>query len=290
MFSEIIDLHSHTRHSDGSSTPDELIALAAGAGACAIAITDHDTTSGLEEGRAAAARHQIEFVNGVEISADYQPGTMHILGYFIDDRSTQLSTALEELRHAREERNPQIARRLQAIGLDIRYEEVEALAGNQVVGRPHFANVMVRKGYAGSIKEAFDKYLGKGKPGYVEKRRLSPPDSIALIHSAGGVAVLAHPYQLGLTWEALETEIKNLVDMGLDGIEAVYSRHSPSDRIAYSELAARHGLFVTGGSDFHGAYKPDINIVRGLGDLEVPYDLLAPMKERSARAVQAPKA
>jgi 3',5'-nucleoside bisphosphate phosphatase len=282
MSSNIIDLHSHTRYSDGSASPAELVELASSAGARAIAITDHDTIGGLAEGRSAAARLGLEFINGIEISAEYQPGTMHILGYFIDDGSEELALALEQLRRARDDRNPQIARLLRGIGIDISYEEVAATAGNNVVGRPHFARLMFEKGYVVSIKEAFDKYLAKGGAAYVEKRRLSPRESIALIHTGGGVAVLAHPYQLGLPWGQLETEIKGLVELGLDGIEAVYSRHSPQDRIAYSELAARHGLLITGGSDFHGSYKPDISIVRGLGDLEVPYHLLAPLAARAS--------
>jgi predicted metal-dependent phosphoesterase TrpH len=279
---EVMDLHSHSLHSDGSVSPSELVELAAQAGARAISLTDHDTTSGLAEARSAAARHAVEFINGIEVSADFQPGTMHILGYFIDDASETLGVALEELRRARFERNPQIAKRLESLGMDIPYEQVAALAGSEVVGRPHFARLMLEKGYVGSIKEAFDRYLAKGAAAYVEKKRLSPADSIALIHRAGGVAVLAHPYQLRLPWDELEQKVRELVDLGLDGIEAIYSRHSPDDRQAYSELALRLGLLITGGSDFHGSYKPDINIVSGLGDLQVPYNLLDQIKVRAA--------
>jgi predicted metal-dependent phosphoesterase TrpH len=275
-----IDLHSHTNCSDGSATPAELVSLAAAAGAAAVAITDHDTVSGLAEGRAAAEQAGIEFVPGVEISAGFQPGTMHILGYYIDESSRDLTLALEELRRARSERNPRIAEKLQDLGLDISYGEVQTLAGNEVVGRPHFAGLMVRKGYVGSIKEAFDRFLAKGAPAYVEKKRLSPAESIALIHAAGGVAVLAHPYQLKLNDQDTETEIRRLKLVGLDGIEAIYSRLSPSERDRYSRLARRLGLLVTGGSDFHGTFKPDISIVKGLGDLVVPYEVLAEIRNR----------
>lgn len=283
MRDHIIDLHTHTRFSDGSATPTELVFAAANEGAAAIAITDHDTVDGLAEGRDAASKAEIEFVNGIEISADYGPGTMHILGYCIDDRSETLIAAIARLKAAREQRNPEIARRLQQLGLDITMEEAAAVAGSKVVGRPHFARLLVEKGYVSTIQEAFDKLLAKGAPAYVEKQRLSPSDSVSLIHSAGGAAVLAHPYQLKLSsHREIEDTIVWLVGLGLDGIEAIYSRHSPEQRTEYADLAAKHGLLITGGSDYHGRYKPDINVVRGLGDLAVPYTLLDSLKKRAA--------
>jgi hypothetical protein len=284
MTENIIDLHSHTIHSDGSSTPSEIVALAKSNGARAVAITDHDTIAGLAEGRDAAGRLGIEFVDGIELSAEYSPGTMHILGYYIDDEQEQLAAKLQELRAAREKRNPEIARRLQSLGVDIRYGEVVALAGNDVVGRPHFARVLVEKGYASSIQDAFNRFLAKGAAAYVEKKRLSPGESISLVHNAKGVAVLAHPYQLKLTAEALERLVGELVEMGLDGIEAIYSRHSPAERECYSKLADRHRLMVTGGSDYHGTYKPDISLVNGLGDLVVPYSLLEGLRSKRTHA------
>jgi predicted metal-dependent phosphoesterase TrpH len=208
---------------------------------------------------------------------------MHILGYCVDESSKDLNSALDKLRRAREDRNPSIARKLQDLGLEIDYAEVSSLAGNEVVGRPHFAELMVRKGYVGSIKEGFDRFLAKGAPAYVEKKRLSPPESISLIHAAGGLAVLAHPYQLQLNEEETETQIRRLKDLGLDGIEAIYSRLSPSERDRYSRLARRLELLVTGGSDFHGTFKPDISIVKGLGDLAVPYEVLTEIKTRIAQ-------
>ena len=290
MSERIIDLHSHTRYSDGSATPQELLTQAQAAGASAVAITDHDTVAGLSEGRAAATELGIEFIDGIEISAEYSPGTMHILGYFINAESTSFNATLVELREAREHRNPQIAARLQALGLDIAYEEVERLAGNDVVGRPHFARLLVERGYANSIQDAFNRFLGKGAAAYVEKARLSPAASIALIHEAGGVAVLAHPYQLKLaSIEEVERLIVELAALGLDGIEAIYSRHSEDERRTYAQMARRHGLLVTGGSDYHGTYKPDLSIVRGKGDLAVPYELLDEIRRRAAARSQAVK-
>jgi predicted metal-dependent phosphoesterase TrpH len=227
-------------------------------------------------------RHGIEFVAGIEISAEFSPGTMHILGYCIDEGSELLAVKLEELRKARQERNPRIAERLQALGVDISYDEVAAFAGNEVVGRPHFARLMVQNGHVSTIQEAFDRFLKKGAPAYVEKTRLSPDESIRLIHAAGGVAVLAHPYQLKLEYGEEDKLVAHLAQLGLDGLEAIYSRHSKADRARYAEMASRHGLLITGGSDYHGTYKPDLDIVKGLGDLEVPYELLESVKACAA--------
>lgn len=288
MRERIVDLHSHTNHSDGSDTPTSVVVMAHARGASAIAVTDHDTVSGLSEARVAAEQAGIEFVNGIEISADYSPGTMHILGYYIDDHSRALASKLEELKLARKRRNPEIADRLQSLGLEISYDEVASLAGNEVVGRPHFARLMVQRNYAVSIQDAFDRFLAKGAPAYVEKKRLAPAEAIALIHDAGGVAVLAHPYQLKLSLlQEAEVLIGNLAALGLDGIEALYSRHSPEERQAYAAIATRHGLIVTGGSDYHGTYKPDLDLVIGKGDLRVPYSALEEVKAKAkARAEQ----
>jgi predicted metal-dependent phosphoesterase TrpH len=279
----LIDLHAHTSHSDGSESPSEVVRLAASRGALALAITDHDTVDGLGEARRAAERCGIELISGIEISADHSPGTMHILGYFIDDSSPALRSELERLRQSRERRNPEIAERLRELGFDISYEEVVEVAGNHVVGRPHFARLLVEKGYATSIKEAFERFLKKGAAAYVEKERPLPAQAIELIRGAGGVAVLAHPHQLGLSFQEAERLMAELARAGLDGVEAIYSRHSPRERTAYAEMALRLGLAVTGGSDYHGSYKPDIDIVSGLGDLMVPYELLDRLKQRAAR-------
>jgi 3',5'-nucleoside bisphosphate phosphatase len=290
MAAGTIDLHTHTTRSDGSATPEELMQLASSKRARAVAITDHDTVAAIVEARAAADRFGIEFVAGIEISAECSPGTMHILGYCIDEESMGLAEKLNELKKARDRRNPQIANRLQSLGLDINYDEVVQIAGNQIVGRPHFARLMIQKRYVASIQEAFDRFLKKGAAAYVEKARLSPADSIALIHEAGGVAVLAHPYQLRLSsYEEVDQLVGELAGLGLDGIEAVYSRHSATQRASYSQIAARHGLLVTGGSDYHGSYKPDISLVTGLGDLEVPYELLEAVKARAAARARCPR-
>jgi predicted metal-dependent phosphoesterase TrpH len=282
MSKRVIDLHTHSTHSDGSDSPRDLVLHAKRAGAAAIALTDHDTVDGLDEALMTARECDIEFVNGIEISAEYSPGTMHILGYFINPENQSLAGQLFELREARANRNPQIATRLQELGIDLKYEEVVAVARSEVVGRPHFARVLLEKGCVKSIQEAFDKYLAKGASAFVDKRRLLPDETIRIIHAAGGAAVLAHPYQLKCRSEdELAKLLNRLALLGLDGVEAIYSRHSPSERSRYRDMAVDLGLIVTGGSDYHGTYKPDLDIVTGKGDLEVPYEVLESVKQRA---------
>ncbi len=278
---ELIDLHAHTTASDGSLTPAELVGLAAGIGLKAVAVTDHDNVDGLPEALAKGREIGLEVVPGVEISAEYKPGTMHILGYLVDPEAAGLGPRLNELQEARRNRTPKIVAKLRELGLDITVEDIQAAAGGLQVGRPHFAKVLQDKGYAASFNEAFDKYLGKGAPAYVDKFRFSPAEAVGLIHEAGGLAVLAHPFTLRQDDPAeLEEMIVGLKNDGLDGLEVYYSEHTPEMTRLYLELAARHGLLPTGGSDFHGDNKNGISLGRGRGDLAVPYELLAALKRK----------
>jgi predicted metal-dependent phosphoesterase TrpH len=209
---------------------------------------------------------------------------MHILGYYIDTNDLTLANQLASLRQARDTRNPQIIDKLQQLGCDITLAEVEAVAGGSVVGRPHFAQVMLKKGFVATPQQAFDQYLAKGAPAYVEKARLLPQAAVAAIHRAGGVAVLAHPYQLRTTsLAALEKIVRELKEYGLDGLEVIYSRHSDQQTTDYRQLAQQYDLLITGGSDFHGVTKPDIEVGRGLGNLAVPAALLDAVKTRASQ-------
>lgn len=269
----MIDLHTHTTASDGSCTPGELVALAQSAGVTVLGITDHDTIDGLDAARRAAAAggSPLEIVPGVEFSAEYSPGTMHLLGYFIDPENGELLGALEEMRHRRNTRNPRIVAALQAAGFDITIEEVVAGAGGDSIGRPHIAAVMVKKGYVASVDEAFAHWLDRGRPAYVSQERIAPAEAIRVIQAAGGVAVLAHPYQLRpQSTSHLEQIVRELRGLGLQGIETWYSRHTPEMTEAYLALAKIHGLVSSGGSDFHGTPKPDIQLGIGCGNLRVP--------------------
>lgn len=274
------DLHTHSTHSDGTISPSELVRLAKKAGLSCIALTDHDTASGTAEAQAEGLRAGLEVIAGVEVSVQFEPGTLHILGYFIDRNSKKLKMGLEEVQEARRKRNPQIIEKLKACGFEITLEEVAAESGGKQVGRPHFAGVLVKKGYVKNADEAFKKYLAKGQAAYVNKRVLSSKEAIEMIEDAGGLAVLAHPKQLKLDGESkrLESEIERLRGEGLKGIEAYSSCQSRREAAGYLALADRFGLFVTGGSDFHGANKPDVSIGWLGNGVSLPYETVDRMK------------
>ncbi|MBI3995018.1 MAG: PHP domain-containing protein [Nitrospirae bacterium] len=277
-----IDLHTHSTASDGSLTPLELIRYAAEKNLRAMALTDHDCVDGLDEAVAEGERLGIEVIPSVELSADHSGGTMHILGFFVDRRNEGFCGRLRRLQEARRERNPKIIEKLQGQGLKITYDEVVSASGGGQVGRPHFAKVLVQKGYVSSMQEAFERYLKKGAPGYVEKFRFSPQEAISAIHEAGGVAVLAHPFTLYKdTTAAIDPLLAGLSGIGLDGIEVIYSTYSPDQARYYQELADKHHLLPSGGSDFHGAHKPGIDLGIGQGRLKVPFELLEPLRKKA---------
>lgn len=274
---ERIDLHTHTTASDGSFTPSALVRYAASKGLKAIAVTDHDTVGGLQEALKEAEALGLEVVPGVEISVDFRP-EMHILGYFFSSGYASINEVLEELKKKRAERNPKIIKRLNELGMDISMEEVEALSPGGITGRPHIARVMVSKGYAQSEREAFEKFLGSGRPAYFSKAKLTPEQGIDEILKAGGLPVLAHPIFLNLKEAELDTLLKSLKKAGLKGVEVYYSENTEAQTEELIRLADRNGLFATGGSDFHGSFKPDIEIGTGMGSLAVGYGLLEIMK------------
>lgn len=278
-----VDLHLHTTHSDGSCTPTELIGLAHEAGVTTLAITDHDIMTGISEARIAADQYEIEIIPGVEISSIMGNSELHILGYFLDWQDAGLNERFKTLRDSRHRRNPQIIERLQGLGIDLTYDQVRALAGSDSVGRPHIARALMNKGVVTSAKEAFDKFLGEGKPAYVPRELPSPAEAIHWIKSARGLAVLAHPTWVKLTDRSLTELLRQLTAEGLDGVEVYYSSHTPRQTREYLSLAQQLGLLVTGGSDFHGLTKPDIEVGIGKGSLHIPATLLPKMKELVAR-------
>jgi 3',5'-nucleoside bisphosphate phosphatase len=275
----MIDLHTHSTFSDGSLTPEALVEQADAMGLSALALTDHDCTDGHTRFLAACSGRGVRGIPGVEISAEVPKGTLHMLGFFLDGANGQLRATLDEIRDGRKLRNGRILDRLNGLGMNLSWEEVAAFAGEDTVGRPHFAQAMVAKGYVASKEEAFDRYLGKGQAAYVDRFRLSPEDSIAAIRAAGGVAVLAHPFTMGLGPKALREAAIKLKDAGLGGIEAYYSEHSASQHAQYMKLAKDIGLAVSGGSDFHGDLNPAIKLGVGFGNLRVPDELLAGLEK-----------
>ena len=279
-----IDLHSHTTASDGDHSPTQLIAHAKAVGLTTLAVTDHDTMEGLSEAIQAGKEAEVEVVPGIELSAEIDFGQCHILGLFIDPNSEVMRSSLHDVIHNRNLRNEKILAKMQAHGVSITLAEVEAEAGGEVIARPHFAKVLLAKGFISTMQEAFDKHLTQGGTFYVDRARLSPKECIELIHSAGGVAVLAHPNNLKRNEAETETKIRELIDMGLDGIEARYNLHSASDSSRYLALAERWGILTSGGSDFHGAtVKPHVYLGHVEGKYPAPNSLLEPLKARSAR-------
>jgi predicted metal-dependent phosphoesterase TrpH len=257
-----VDLHTHSTASDGTVPPRDVVRLAAEQGLAAIALTDHDTIAGVVDAAEQARLLGIEFLPGIEISCEYpRPGTMHLLGYGIDASSRHLRDMTIGLLDARNERNSRMVKRLQEIGIPVSMDDILEEAGDGVVGRPHFANVLVKKGIVSSRSEAFNIYLGQGGRAYLDKERLGSSRAIELIHASGGVAVLAHPSQLlKENFAQLRTEVRNLVDQGLDGIEVVHSDHREALIQELSDLADDLKLLKTGGSDFHGDAKPHIRL------------------------------
>ena len=272
-----VDLHCHSTASDGTFAPAAVVALAKARGLSALALTDHDTVNGVPEASAAAAAAGIDFLPGIEISAEFpHPGTLHILGYGVDPASPVLKSLTDTLIGGRDDRNPRIIAKLREHNVAITMAEVEAEAKvepagtvgpdgeppkKKPIGRPHIAAILVRKGYVSSIKQAFDKYLAPGGLAYFDKERLAPHTALQMIRDSGGIAVLAHPVQLRYTNDSqLETTLKDLVDHGLGGIEVLHSDHDEKLTAQYAALAAKYGLLTTGGSDFHGTNKKDIDL------------------------------
>ena len=273
-----IDLHTHTTLSDGSMTPEELVRYALDKGLAAVAVTDHDNVGGVSRALDEGDKLGIEVIAGVEISVDFST-EMHLLGYFPNGYSESILKMLEDLRERRELRNHKIVIKLEEIGFDIIMEEVNSKAEGGIVGRPHIARALAEKGYVESMNEAFEKYLGVGKPAYFRKDKLLPQEGIGEIIRAGGIPVLAHPIFIGLPYDRLDRLVGELAGNGLKGIEVFYSWHTEEQTSELLKIAEKYGLLVTGGSDFHGSFKPDIEIGIGTGTLKVPYSLLEALKQ-----------
>lgn len=278
-----VDLHTHSTFSDGTYTPTDLVRYAKKKSLRALALTDHDSVRGIGEAAAAGKEAGVEVIPGVELSAAFPGGAMHLLGLFVEPASAPFLDHLSILQATRRERSPRIVKKLQDLGLKITEEEVAAVAGGGEAGRPHFARVLMEKGYVQTITEAFERYVGDGGPAFVERFQFSPEACMTLIHEAGGVAVLAHPRTLRLPADRLAPLLERWVKAGLDGIEVYYGTHTPEETVRYERLAAEWNLAATGGSDFHGDNRPGIDLGVGTGSLFVPYSLLDSLRVRRGR-------
>ena len=268
-----IDLHTHTTASDGLLSPEALVQLARDAGVNVLGVADHDTTAGVDPAIAAGRRLGVEVIPAVEINTDVEDAEVHVLGYYVGHAQDWFQEFLGSLRDGRENRAERMVGKLNALGIPIEYARVRALAEG-AVGRPHVARALIEAGAVRSTEEAFQKYLGRAGPAYVERMKVTPEDAVRVIRRAGGIAVLAHP-----GWGVRDELIPPLVDAGLEGLEAYYPDHTPAMTDRFLELAARYHLLVTGGTDFHGG---DVATRVGIGSQYVPPDVVDRLKARYA--------
>ena len=280
-----IDLHTHSNCSDGTYSVKELMDYAHDKNLAAIALTDHDTVDGLDEAASYVQEKypDMELIPGIEFSTVEEGKDVHIVGLYIDHHNESFKAKLGQFIDSRTVRNRKMCRKLsEEAGIPITYEELTSSFPGAVLTRAHYAKFMVDRGYAKSRNEVFDKYIGDNCPYYVEREKISPEEAISYILEAKGVPVLAHPILYHLSDRKLDALVARLKDAGLKGIEAIYSTYSPSEERQIKELAAKYGLLISGGSDFHGANKPKIDLGTGMGKLFLPEDLLPPIKEMSA--------
>ena len=277
----MIDLHVHSTFSDGTCTPEELVELGASAGLSAMALTDHDTTEGVPHFLAAARAHGVRAVSGVELSVDVPGVVVHLLAYGCDPGNASLCSALARIRESRHRRNVEIIGKLVRLGCCITWKDVMDAAGDEgVVARPHFAQALVKRGYARGKQDAFRRYLAKGAAAYADRFRLAPEDALRLVADAGGVSSLAHPTLCNLAPAALRDLVARLAAAGLGGIEAYYTGHHQEQVNALLRLADEFHLVPTGGSDFHGAATPEIRVGTAFGALKVPDESFDRLLER----------
>jgi 3',5'-nucleoside bisphosphate phosphatase len=281
----MIDLHSHTDRSDGTFTPAELIAEAARTGLSGLAITDHDTFAGYDAAVPYAEGAGVPLICGIELSTRYQGGSVHLLGYFpVTPPAKELRAWLDLILEGRRDRNNRLIAKLQSLDVDITLAEVETV-GRTLTARPHFARVLVEKGYAEDIQDAFDKYLDESARGFVQRQEVPIEEALERILASGGVPSLAHPVRIAKNnWEKLAEYVEDLAGLGLRAVEVYHSDHSPENASYYASLAERFDLGMTGGSDFHGANKPLISLGTGKrNNLRVPDELLENLKTLAAK-------
>lgn len=269
-----IDLHVHSNMSDGSFSPSDLVRMACEKGLYAFSLTDHDSVAGIPGALLASRSFPVKIIPGVEISSELSGKELHILGYHVDYTDLHFQDILHSISQFREERNIRICSQLRSYDVDIDYEAVRAAAGCRMITRDHIAAYLVAGGYAGSIREAFDRFLAKNRPCFIPMRRVSTQDAVRIIQQAGGTAVLAHPVQYRLSDQGYLQLFTLLKAMGIRGIEAVYPSNTQEDEQKFRSMAKELHMFITGGSDFHGMLKPGIDIGTGKGNLMIPQEIL----------------
>lgn len=274
-----IDLHTHTTASDGTDAPSKLVLNAVDKKLSAIAITDHDTVSGIPEALETAKHLPIDVISGIELSCLYDDKDLHMLGYFVDYTNELFLDKLEELKKKREFRNEQMRQKLEKYGISLTMEQIQGQAKQSVITRAHFAKAMEEAGYIKSKEEAFSKYIGDDCPCFVQKLRFSPQEAIELIHNAGGIAVLAHPLIYKMSWDDLNHLLQHLKECGLTGVEVYHSSHNISNSGKLREMIRPYHLLPTGGSDYHGSNKPNVQLGCGYGGMTISHSLLDDLRQ-----------
>jgi len=286
----VIDLHCHSTCSDGAQTPAELVALAEEAGLTAVALTDHDTVSGVDGFLAAGRGRRVQVVPGVEVACQGDGSAiLHVVGLWVDHTDAALLRLLEQIREDRHRRNLGMVERLCSLGCPVVLGEVEALAGGEVVGRPHFAQALVARGYCKGHRDAFDRYLGRGKPAYIGRRITPVETALAVLSAAGAVCIWAHPMMShSITGARLRRVLARLVPLGMDGLEVYYSDYGDTETRVARETAEALGLLQSGGTDYHGSHVPGVRIGVGRGGLATPDALLGPLAQRAREKARRP--
>ncbi len=276
---KLIDLHTHSTESDGTLTPEELMFHAKEVGLSAIALTDHDSISGIAKARPVAEKLGLELVPGIELSTDYQKQEVHILGYYMDETHPGFLAKLKEFVDGRDKRNEKMTKLLQKEGFDITMKAIYQEYPHSVITRAHFGRYMVEHGFVKDRETVFAKYLGDGRRCYVPRDKITPFEAVKLIKMGGGLAFFAHPALCRMNHDRLRAMIKNLKEAGLTGLEAIYSTNTSKEEKNMLQIAQEFDLLVSGGSDFHGSNKPFIHLGTGKGNLCIPYQILADIKE-----------
>ena len=279
MSEKLIDLHTHSTCSDGSMSPRELVRHAASKGLAAIALSDHDSVSGVKDAMDEGKKVGVEVVPAIELSVQSETET-HILGYYIDIDHPLLKEALDSVMDARNRRTLNTCQKLNDLGFNVTMEEAYSIAPSGLIGRAHFARIMMEKGYISSVKEGFDKWLGVGKPAYDGSQALTARQAVELIKNIGGYSYVAHPHLIRISDDELRVFLTDLKKYGLCGIEGYYNEYTPEMQEKFQSMAKELGLKISGGTDFHAKMKPHIEIGIGQGNMKIPYSVLENIRER----------
>ena len=277
-----VDLHVHSNKSDGSLSPSDLVLEAKKKGLKAFALTDHDTVDGIDEAMAASENSGVIVIPGIELSTEYEGKDIHIVGLLIDKEQPTFRDKIQEFVDSRIQRNHKMCQKLTEAGCPLTYEELVEEFPGAVITRAHYAQILLKKGYTKSLKEAFERYIGDRGPCFIPREKITPEDGVKLILSAKGIPVLAHPLLYGMGKERLQILVDRLKDAGLEAIEAVYCTYSPSEETQMREFAKKNGLLISGGSDFHGNAKPGLEMGTGYGKLYVSEEILDELVKRKA--------